>query len=210
MEPLRTNIPARLDRLPWSRFHLLIIIALGVTWTLDGLEVTIVGAISGVLQDRRTLHLSAQEIGALASFYLTGAVAGALLFGWLTDRFGRRKIFYVTLAFYLAGVALSAVSWNFVSFAGFRLITGAGIGGEYAAVFVATKIGCYRALLANLTYSAAGFFRKQTTPAAPTQTATSCLAEIRSPRNPRMAGPLAWRTNTQTAPAAADCARTWR
>ncbi len=101
---------------------------------LDGLEVTIVGAMGGVLEDARTLHLSSGEVGAVASCYVTGAVLGALVFGWLTDRFGRRKIFYATLGLYLVGVALSACSWSFVSFAVFRLVTGAGIGGEYAAV----------------------------------------------------------------------------
>ena len=131
---ITTAIPARLDRLPWSRFHLLIVLALGITWVLDGLEVTIVGAIGPVLQDPRTLHLSAQEIGAVASFYLVGAVSGGLFFGWLTDRHGRRRLFFLTLALYLAGVALSAFAWNFWSFALFRLITGAGIGGEYAAI----------------------------------------------------------------------------
>jgi len=129
-----TNIPARLDRLPWSRFHLLVVVALGITWVLDGLEVTIVGAVAAVLQDERTLHFSAQQIGAIASFYVFGAVVGALGFGWMTDRFGRRIMFYVTLAVYLVGVALTAFAWNFWSFALFRLITGAGIGGEYAAV----------------------------------------------------------------------------
>jgi MFS family permease len=131
---IATSIPARLDRLPWSRFHLLLLGALGITWILDGLEVTIVGAFGGVLQDVRTLHLSAGEVGAVGSFYVTGAVLGALLFGWAADRFGRRKIFYATLGVYLAGVALSACSWNFASFALFRLLTGLGIGGEYAAI----------------------------------------------------------------------------
>jgi len=131
---ITTRIPARLDRLPWSRFHLLVIVALGITWALDGLEVTIVGAMGGVLQDHRTLHLSAGEIGAVASCYVTGAVLGALGFGAATDRYGRRKIFYLTLALYIAGTALTACSWNFWSFAVFRALTGAGIGGEYAAV----------------------------------------------------------------------------
>ncbi len=131
---LTTAIPSRLDRLPWSRFHLLIILALGITWMLDGLEVTIVGAMGGVLQNTKTLGFSSGEVGDIASCYVAGAVVGALSFGWLTDRFGRQKIFYATLGLYLLGVALSAVSWNFGSFAVFRFITGAGIGGEYAAV----------------------------------------------------------------------------
>jgi len=131
---ITTNIPARLDRLPWSRFHLLVMIALGVTWILDGLEVTIVGAIAPVLQNAQTLGLSAGEIGAAGSAYVTGAVVGALAFGWLTDRFGRRLVFYVTLIIYLLGVLLTATSWSFWSFALFRAITGLGIGGEYAAI----------------------------------------------------------------------------
>jgi MFS family permease len=129
-----TQIPARLDRLGWSRFHLLVVTALGITWVLDGLEVTIIGAIGAVLQDRRTLGLTPEAIGALASFYVAGAVVGALIFGWLADRLGRRRIFYVTLGIYLVGVALSALAWNFASFAAFRALTGAGIGGEYAAI----------------------------------------------------------------------------
>jgi MFS family permease len=131
---ITTDIPGRLDRLPWSRFHMLIVIALGVTWILDGLEVTIVGAIGPVLQETGTLGLTAQEIGATASAYVVGAVCGALVFGWLTDRFGRKFVFYVTLLVYLAGVLLTATSWSFWSFAIFRVITGVGIGGEYAAI----------------------------------------------------------------------------
>jgi MFS family permease len=131
---ITTDIPARLDRLPWSRFHLLVVVALGVTWILDGLEVTIVGSIGPVLQNSQTLGFSAQEIGSAGSAYVIGAVVGALLFGWLTDRFGRRLVFYLTLIIYLAGVLLSATSWDFWSFALFRAITGFGIGGEYAAI----------------------------------------------------------------------------
>jgi MFS family permease len=131
---IETDIPARLDRLPWSRFHLLIVVALGVTWLLDGLEVTIVGALGGILQDPRTLDLSGEEIGALASAYVAGAVVGALFFGWLTDRLGRKRMFFVTLSVYLLGVLLSTLSWSFASFALFRFITGLGIGGEYAAI----------------------------------------------------------------------------
>ena len=114
---ITTDIPARLDRLPWSRFHLLVVVALGVTWILDGLEVTIVGAIAPVLQSRQTLALTAGEIGAAGSAYVIGAVIGALVFGWLTDRFGRRLVFYVTLVVYLTGVLLTATSWSFVAFA---------------------------------------------------------------------------------------------
>jgi MFS family permease len=131
---IETDIPSRLDRLPWSRFHVLVVVALGITWVLDGLEVTIVGSIGPILKDHRTLGLSDQDIGSVAAFYVAGAVLGALLFGWLTDRFGRKLIFNVTLAIYLAGVLASAFAWDFWSFALFRAITGAGIGGEYAAI----------------------------------------------------------------------------
>ena len=128
------DIPARMDRLPWSRFHLLVVLALGVTWALDGLEVTIIGGLGPRLRDPATLGLSEADIGGLASAYLIGAVAGALGFGWLTDRYGRRVIFFVTLGIYVAGVLFSAFAWDVWSLAAFRLLTGVGIGGEYAAV----------------------------------------------------------------------------
>jgi MFS family permease len=131
---IKTTVPARLDRLPWARFHLMVVVALGITWVLDGLEVTIVGALSGVLQSEHTLHLSSEQIGSVASCYVAGAVLGAIVFGWLTDRFGRRTMFYITLVIYLGGVLLTAVSWGVASFAIFRFITGLGIGGEYAAI----------------------------------------------------------------------------
>jgi MFS family permease len=111
-----------------------VVTALGVTWVLDGLEVTIVGAIGPVLQSSKTLGLSTVQVGNAASSYVIGAVIGALLFGWMTDRFGRRRIFYVTLVVYLAGVLLTAAAWSFWSFAAFRAVTGLGIGGEYAAI----------------------------------------------------------------------------
>src|SRR5476649_1470489 len=131
---VHTNIPARLDRLPWSRFHWLLVCALGASWAIDGLEVTLKGAISGVLQDPATLHLGSAEIGALASFYLLGAVVGALIFGWLTDRHGRARLFFITLAVYVTGTLLTAFAWDFASIAAFRCLTGFGIGGEYAAI----------------------------------------------------------------------------
>jgi MFS family permease len=131
---IETDVPARLDRLPWSRFHTLVVIALGITWVLDGLEVTIAGSIVGALQESPVLHFSSTEIGLVASAYLAGAVGGALLFGYLTDRFGRKRLFMVTLGLYLAATAASAFSWDFWSFALFRALTGAGIGGEYAAI----------------------------------------------------------------------------
>ncbi len=134
LEPFQTDIPARLDRLPWSRFHWLVVIALGASWAIDGLEVTLAGAVSGVLQDPATLELSSAQIGAVASFYLLGAVIGALLCGHLTDRYGRARLFFLTMAVYLAGTLLSAFSWDFASLALFRCVTGFGIGGEYAAI----------------------------------------------------------------------------
>jgi MFS family permease len=133
-EIFETLIPARLDRLPWSRFHWLLVVGLGITWVLDGLEITLMGAISAVLQRPEVLHFTGAEIGSISSAYLTGAVIGSLIFGHLTDRFGRRTFFFVTLAIYLLGVGLTAFSWNLWSFALFRFITGAGIGGEYSAV----------------------------------------------------------------------------
>jgi MFS family permease len=133
-EIFETMIPARLDRLPWSRFHWLLVVGLGITWILDGLEVTLMGAISAVLQRADVFGFSAAEVGSISSAYLAGAVAGGLIFGHLTDRFGRRTFFFVSLSTYLIGVALTAVSWNLASFAAFRFLTGAGIGGEYSAV----------------------------------------------------------------------------
>jgi MFS family permease len=129
-----TDVPQRLDRLPWSRWHRRVVVALGITWMLDGLEVTVVGAIAPVLRERDTLNLSEGQIGAAASAYLFGAILGALVFGRLTDMFGRKRLFLVTLGLYLSATAASALSWSFASFAFFRALTGAGIGGEYSAV----------------------------------------------------------------------------
>ncbi len=129
-----THIPARLDRLPWARFHWLVVFALGITWILDGLEVTLVGSLSATIGGKDGLNLSSTQIGATASSYLAGAVLGALFFGWLTDRLGRKKLFTITLVIYLIATVLSGLSWDFWSFALFRFATGAGIGGEYAAV----------------------------------------------------------------------------
>jgi MFS family permease len=131
---LDTDIPARLDRLHWGRFHTLVIAALGITWVLDGLEVTLAGAVSGALQGSPRLHLSDGQIGLAASAYLVGAVLGALFFGWLTDRWGRKRLFNITLGLYLVSTILSACAFDFWSFALFRALTGAGIGGEYAAI----------------------------------------------------------------------------
>jgi MFS family permease len=129
-----TDTPARLDRLPWGRFHTLVVVALGVTWILDGLEVTLAGSLSGALKDSPTLQFSNLDIGIAGSAYLAGAVLGALFFGWLTDRIGRKKLFFVTLAVYLVATAATALSWNLLSFAICRFFTGAGIGGEYTAI----------------------------------------------------------------------------
>ena len=131
---IKTDLPGRMDRLPWSGWHWHVIIGLGITWLLDGLEVTLVGSIAGVLAEPGTLHLSASQIGAAGSAYLVGAVSGALFFGRLTDRLGRRKLFFITLSVYLVATLLTALSTNFVSFAVFRALTGAGIGGEYSAI----------------------------------------------------------------------------
>jgi MFS family permease len=129
-----TDIPARLDRLPWSRFHLLLVVALGVTWIFDGLEVTLTASLSGALKESPVLRLSNADVGFASSAYLGGAVLGALFFGWLTDRLGRKTLFFVTLLVYLVATALTALSWNLWSFALFRFFTGAGIGGEYTAI----------------------------------------------------------------------------
>lgn len=132
--PIETDIPARLDRLPWSRFHMLVVVALGITWILDGLEVTVIGSLGPSLQRSDTLALTAEGVGEASSAYVTGAVIGALLFGWLTDQMGRKQIFFLTLGLYVIGVGASACAWSLDSFALFRLITGLGIGGEYAAI----------------------------------------------------------------------------
>jgi MFS family permease len=131
---VETDVPARLDRLPWGRFHTLVVVALGVTWILDGLEVTLAGAISPALKHSESLHFSNADVGLAASAYLAGAVLGALLFGWLTDRLGRKRLFFITLAVYLVATAATALSWSVASFAFFRFMTGAGIGGEYTAI----------------------------------------------------------------------------
>ncbi|HVO16778.1 MAG TPA: MFS transporter [Alphaproteobacteria bacterium] len=129
-----TDVPARLDRLPWSRFHWLVVTALGVTWILDGLEVTLVGSLSGVLASEAALGLSGTELGLTASCYVAGAVLGALCFGHLADRLGRKRLFTITVGVYALATILSGLSWDLLSFAVFRFLTGAGIGGEYAAI----------------------------------------------------------------------------
>ena len=131
---IETSIPARLDSLRWSGFHTRVILALGITWILDGLEVTLAGALSGALKASPILQFSNFDVGLANSAYLAGAVLGALGFGWLTDRIGRKKLFFITLAVYLTATAATALSWNIASYALFRFLTGAGIGGEYTAI----------------------------------------------------------------------------
>ena len=131
---IETDIPARLDRLPWSRFHWLIVIALGVTWILDGLEVTLVGSLSGAIAADPVMGFSDTQMGLAASTYLAGAIPGALGFGHLTDRYGRKRLFTVTVAVYAIATLATGFSGSFWTFALCRFITGTGIGGEYAAI----------------------------------------------------------------------------
>ena len=114
---IETDVPERMDRLPWSNWHLRVIIALGTSWMLDGLQVTLAGSLAGILGDNRGLGLTTPQITAGATTYLAGAVIGAILFGYLTDRLGRKKLFLVTLATYTLATAATALSWNFLSFA---------------------------------------------------------------------------------------------
>src|SRR5437660_12290581 len=129
-----TDIPFRLDRLPWGPFHWLLVSALGVTWVLDGLEATVIGSIGPTLEKESTLGLSQARVGLAGTIYLAGAIIGALVFGYLTDRLGRKRLFTITLGIYLIGALSTAFAWSFVSFAVFRFITGMAIGGEYASI----------------------------------------------------------------------------
>jgi MFS family permease len=131
---LVSTLPARLDALPWSRWHWRVVIALGITWILDGLEVTVVGSLGPTLQQSDTLGLSAAEVGWAGSAYVAGAVIGALVFGRLADRLGRKPLFLVTLSVYLVATLATALTYDFGSFAACRVLTGLGIGGEYAAI----------------------------------------------------------------------------
>jgi MFS family permease len=134
-DTVRTAIPARLDRLPWARFHWLIVIGLGTVWILDGLEVTIVGSIASRLTEHGSgISISTSQIGTAAAIYVIGACLGALFFGQLTDRFGRKKLFMITLAVYIAATAATAFSFAPWFFFLCRFFTGAGIGGEYASI----------------------------------------------------------------------------
>src|SRR5438067_2085899 len=135
LRTVETSIPARMDRLPWSRWHWMVVIGLGTVWILDGLAVTIVGAIGGRLSEPGSgLELTAAQVGAAGSAYILGACLGALYFGRLADKIGRKKLFMLTLAIFLAGSVLTAFSMNFVWFLVCRAITGAGVGGEYSAI----------------------------------------------------------------------------
>src|SRR4051795_5494033 len=131
---ITSKIPARLDRLPWARWHWLIVAGLGTVWILDGLEVTIVGAIASRLQEKGALGLSASQIGLAATLYVVGACVGALFFGRLTDKFGRKLLFMVTLGLYLVATVATAFAPSFLWFGICRFFTGSGIGGEYAAI----------------------------------------------------------------------------
>jgi MFS family permease len=133
-EEISTLIPARLERLPWGRFHVLVIAALGITWILDGLEVTLAGSVAPALKESPALRFSDSEVGLAGSAYLLGAVVGALFFGWLTDRLGRKKLFFITIVVYLTATALTGLAWNGFTFFLFRFFTGCGIGGEYSAI----------------------------------------------------------------------------
>jgi MFS family permease len=133
-KPTRSLVPARMDRLPWTRFHWLVVVGLGVSWILDGLEIQIVALVSGPLQDPHTLGLTTEQVGYLGTGYLIGQVVGALFFGRLTDKLGRKKLFIITLAIYLVGSGLGGFSWDFWSLLVCRFIAGTGIGGEYTAI----------------------------------------------------------------------------
>src|SRR3954454_21721296 len=133
-DTVETRIPARMDRLPWTAWHWRIVLALGFVWILDGLEVTIVGSIGARLQEEGTLNLSTFQATAQGSIYVAGACLGALFFGYLTDRLGRKKLFLWTLSLYLVATVGTAFTQDFWTFAIARFFTGMGIGGEYAAV----------------------------------------------------------------------------
>src|ERR1700760_3850507 len=155
-EQFTTDVPNRLDRLPWCRWHWLVVTGLGITWILDGLEVTLAGAVGGVL--KQSLRMSDAQVGLSATFYLIGAVLGAIGFGYATDRLGRKKLFTITLLVYLIATACSALAWDFWSFVVFRFITGTGIGGEYAAInsaideLIPARVRGHVDLIINATY----------------------------------------------------------
>lgn len=157
-ECVETHVPARLDRLPWSRWHVLVVVALGITWLLDGLESNLAGSLAGILKRNDTLGLSDAQLGLSATCYLGGSVIGALVFGYLTDRWGRKKLFSITILLYLCATGATAFAWNFGTFNLFRMLTGAGIGGEYAAVnsaideLIPARVRGYTDLMINSTF----------------------------------------------------------
>src|SRR5256714_5223257 len=135
LRTIETDIPSRMDRLPWSKWHWMVVIGLGTVWILDGLSVTIIGAIGGRLTEKGSgLELSATQVGSAGSAYIAGACLGALYFGRLADRIGRKRLFMLTLCIFLAGSVLTAFSMSFAWFIACRVITGAGVGGEYSAI----------------------------------------------------------------------------
>jgi MFS family permease len=133
-DTVKTRIPARMDRLPWSGWHWLVVLGLGTVWILDGLEVTIVGAIASRLSEKDALGISEYQVAVGGTFYIVGAAIGALFFGWLTDRLGRKKLFLASLGLYLVATIATGLTWSAASFWAFRFLTGLGIGGEYAAI----------------------------------------------------------------------------
>ncbi len=155
---IEVDLPARMDRLPWAGWHTRIITALGTSWLLDGLEVTLVGSLSGVLESKDGLSLTDQQVTGAATVYLAGAVLGALFFGYLTDRLGRKKLFLVTLATYSVATVCTAFSGGLFTFAICRFFTGFGIGGEYAAInsavdeLIPSKVRGTVDLLVNATF----------------------------------------------------------
>jgi MFS family permease len=157
-EFITTDVPARMDRLPWSRWHYLVVVALGITWLLDGLEGNLAGALAGILKRPETLGLSDAQLGLSSTLYLVGAVTGALGFGYATDLLGRKRLFTITLLLYLSATLATAFSWNLASFTFFRALTGAGIGGEYAAInsavdeLIPSRVRGHVDLLINSTY----------------------------------------------------------
>src|SRR3954463_8526990 len=133
-DTVETRIPARMGRLPWSSWHWLVVLGLGTVWILDGLEVTIVGAIASRLSEKDALGISEYQVAVGGTFYIAGAAIGALGFGYLTDRLGRKKLFLASLGLYLVATVATGLTWSAASFWAFRFLTGLGIGGEYAAI----------------------------------------------------------------------------
>src|SRR3954466_8928682 len=133
-DTVETRIPARMDRLPWSSWHWVVVLGLGTVWILDGLEVTIVGAIASRLSEKDALGISDYQVAVGGTFYIAGAPVGALFFGYLTDRLGRKKLFLASLGVYLAATVATGFTWSAASFWAFRFLTGFGIGGEYSAI----------------------------------------------------------------------------